>query len=769
MSPVAMDRRSFLRVSALAGGGMVIAAYMDPVAAFQGRGNQAPLVPNAFITIAPDGIVTIVGKNPEIGQGVKTMLPMIIADELDVDWKDVRIVQGDLDTAKYGGQSAGGSTATPSNWTPMRQVGAGARAQLMAAAAARWNVPVTELTTASGRVTHAASKRSFGYGELATEAAKLPAPDLATLTLKDPKDYKIIGKPIGGVDNPSIVTGKPLYGIDVTRPGMLYAAWQRSPVFGGKVGSANIDELKTLPGVKHVFIVDPAVVGGGPVGGVAIVADSFWAAQKARQALKVTWDEGPTASNSMTEFAKRAVALSKEAPHRTLRADGDVNAGFSGATKIVEAAYSYPFLNHAPLEPMNATAEFKDGKLDMWIGTQTPASARTAIARALQMQETDINIHMVRMGGGFGRRLYNDYAPEAGYLAKQLGVPVKLVWTREDDMHNDLYRPGGFHFFKGGVDAQGKLVAWRGHFVTFTPAAAPPAGGGRAGAAPAGAAPPAQNTPFSPSANVGATEFPARFVPNFALDLSFMPLGVPTGAHRAPGSNALAFVMQSFTDEMAHAAGKDPLQFRIDLLNVPPIAMAPAPGAPPNAGGGGGGQQQGFDPARMRGVLEMVRDVSGWAGRTKLPAGTGMGVAFHFSHSGYFAQVARVRVDGNKRVKVEKVWSVGDVGRQIINPSNAESQVHSAVIDGLGQLMSLEIGIEGGKAVQGNFQQYPLMRMRQAPPEIEAHWKITDNNPTGLGEPALPPILPTVANAIFAATGQRLRSLPIGKLGYSWM
>ena len=734
-----VTRRSFLKVSATAGGGLMIALYTDafPDLLAQGRRGSpaAPLNPDAFIVISPDGLVTITAKNPEIGQGVKTALPMLIAEELDVDWKNVRVAQSDVSSVKYGGQSAGGSTAIPGNYMPMRQIGAAARAQLVAAAAATWNVPSGELTTASGTVTHAASKRSIGYGRLAAKAATLPAPALSSVTLKDPKTFRIVGTSKPGVDNHAIVTGRPLYGIDTNIAGMKFAVFEKCPVFGGVVVSANTDEIKALPGITHCFVVDaePRV---SLASGVAIVAESWWTANQARAKLKVQWNEGSTAANSTAAFDAQALALSKQEPQSVTRSDGDVAAALKGAATTVEAAYQYPFLVHAPLEPMNCTARFANGKLEVWATSQTPQQALGNAANICGIQPGDVTMHMMRMGGGFGRRLANDYIAESVAIAKVTGVPVHLRWTREDDMRSDVYnRAAGWHFFSGGVDAAGKLTAWRDHFVT-----------------------PGRGTSPSGSAGLSMNEFPARWVPNFAIVQSINESGIPTGPNRAPGSNALAFVIQSFIDELAYAAGKDPVDFRVALLDAPPLPM------PQQQQGPGGA---GFNAARAKGVVELVAAKSGW-GKRQWPKGTGLGVAFHFSHQGYFAEVVEVAVDARKRVTVNKVWVAADIGRQIVNPTNAHNQCEGSVVDGLGQAMGLEITIDGGKVVQKNFNEYPLIRMKNAPLAIQVDFLMSDNNPTGLGEPALPPVIPALCNAIFAATGERVRSLPLIKHGFSW-
>ena len=714
------SRRLFLKTGVAAGGGLLLSFNLPGLARAEGEVAANPF--NAFVRIAPDGVVTIAAKRPEIGQGIKTSMPMLIAEELDVDWSAVRIEQAPIDAKVYGEQSAGGSTSTPDDWDPMRQVGAVGRALLILAAAQRWNVPAAGLITEPGFVVDKTGQRRLSYGELAQAAAGLVAPDPKTLILKDPKTYRIIGKPQPQSDTPAIVTGKPLYGIDVRVPGMLYATFLKAPVFAAKVAKVDLAPAEAVKGVRHAFVVDGGTELEGLLGGVVVVADTWWAARKGRDALEVAWADHPTSDQSSAGFIARAAELHAQPPHRNLKTVGDVDAALKGAAKVVSADYSYPFNAHATLEPQNCTASFKDGKVEIWAPAQNPEDGRELVAKTLGIKPEDITIHFTRSGGGFGRRLMNDFMVEAAWISKVVGAPVKLLWTREDDMRHDFYRPAGFHRLTAGLDAQGGLTAWRNHFVTF-----------------------GEGQKFARAAGMNATQFPFGAVDNYALDVSVMPLGVPTGWLRAPGNNAYGFVMQGFTDELAFAAGADPVAFRRKLLGAPRLIGEP-------------GKGDSFHTGRMCAVLDKAAEASGWGRET--PKGVGLGVACHYSHQGYVAVVMEVVVaDGKARVR--KAWAAVDVGRQIVNPNGAEQQVQGSILDGISLAMGQEITLENGAVTQSNFGDFPLLRFADAP-DVEVHFVTSDNHPTGLGEPALPPAPAALVNAIFAATGKRIRTLPIG-------
>ncbi|PYD85611.1 xanthine dehydrogenase family protein molybdopterin-binding subunit [Pseudomonas syringae pv. pisi] len=746
MTLASTSRRGFLRAGAAGGAfliGMSAQGVLAAVSDTKAGAASPDFVPNAFIRIARDGSVILISKQPEIGQGIKTSLPMVIAEELDVAWDSVRVIQGDLNLEAYGSQGAGGSNSTPNNYENFRRLGATARAVLVQAAAQAWKAPAGECTTDGGHVLHAASKRRLAYGDLVEAAARLPLPDAASVAVKDPATFKLLGKRIGGVDNPAIVSGKPLFGIDVQLPGMLHAQYVKCPVFGGKPLRANLDAVRALPGVKDAFIIEGTSNLNGLRPGVAIVATSTWAAIRARRALEVTWDEGGAAKHSWADFTAQAKAAASRPGATVLRKDGDVAAALKGAARTVEAAYSYPFISHASMEPQNCTAWIKpDGALELWAPTQNPNAGQALVSGTCGIPKEKITMHIIRSGGGFGRRLSSDFIVEATAIAQRMKdkAPVKLTWTREDDLQHDHFRPGGFHFLRGGVDKAGKVVGWHNHFVTFA---------NRVEQDGKSALRPGSGGSLSPD------EFPGRWLANCQLEQTALECSVPMGPWRAPGSCVFAWAFHSFIDELAHAGGRDPLAFRLELLGDKDI-MAPSVE-----------RGQPYNVARMRAVLQTAADKAGW-GKKKFARGQGQGIAFHFSHRGYVAQVAEVTVSQDGKVKVDRVVVASDVGPTIINLSGAENQVEGSVIDGLSTLMFPELNLENGRIVQSNFHDYQLLRIGDAPAKIEMHFVKSDQPVTGLGEPPLPPLAPAVCNAIFAATGKRVRELPLSKADLSW-
>ncbi len=717
MSTKTIDRREFLAATFVAGGGLLLGTRLG---ASSGRAAKAlEFAPNPWIRIAPDGAVTIIAQNPEIGQGVKTMLPMIVADELDVDWKDVRIEQARLDTDKFQQQSAGGSTATPNHWTRMRRVGAAGRAMLVSAAAQTWQVPESECETASGTVFHRATNRSLKYGDLLEKAAAVPAPPLDKVPLKDPSKFRIIGQRVKSVDNHKIVTGAPLFGIDTVVPGMLYAVYEKCPVFAGTVQSANLDEVKGEPGVRQVFVVEPGAGNAlnGLLGGVAILADSWWAAKQARAKLRVVWNEGATVSQSSTGFAARAAELSQAAPQRTLRKDGDPDGALAAAAKTVKAEYFYPFLAHAALEPMNCTAQYQNGKLVIWAPTQSPANGRGLVSRTLGIAEPDITVHMTRVGGGFGRRLNNDYMVEAAAIAKQAGVPVKLVWSREDDIRHDFYRPATRVDFAASLGPDGAPSGLTARIVC--PSIMSALFG-------------APRTAVDENAVEGIRNLPYA-IPNLRVEAIHPDWAVPIGFWRSVGSSQNGFVMESFLDELAWEAGRDPVEYRAALLTGKP---------------------------RHLGVLRLAAEKAGWG--SPLPPGQARGVAVVESFSSYVAEVAEVSLRPDRTVKVERVVAAVDCGT-VVNPDIVRAQVESGIVYGLTAALKGRITIEKGRVVQSNFHDYPLLRMDEMP-VVEVHLVPSTEPPTGIGEPGTPPIAPAVCNAVYALTRNRVRTLPLTEL-----
>jgi len=719
---VKIDRRHFLKLTGMAGGGLTLGFFVGSDARAAGEKGAADFSPNAFLRISSKGSILIYNKGPEIGQGIKTAFPLIIAEELDALWTDVVVEQAPVNPVVYGRQSAGGSRSIPDSWDQLRKAGAVARSMLLSAAAASWKVPVEECSTRDSAVWH--GKRKLTYGALAAKAAALPVPDAAKVKLKERSEYRLLGKWYTGVDNRKVVTGAPLFGIDQQLPGLKFAVYEKCPATGGKVRTANLDELKKLPGVRDAFVVEGNGKPTELMPGVAIVADSTWAAFEARKQLRVEWDESAASKDSWSALTKRAAELSKQAAGDTTTVSvGTVADALKGAAKTVEGFYTYPFVSHAPLEPQNCTAWNHDGIIEFWSPTQTADRALTTLAGALGMPVEKIKINQTRVGGGFGRRLMNDYACEAGAIAQRFAGPVKLMWTREQDMAHDFYRPGGFHSLTGGVDATGKLVAWRNHFISFTTDGKNPVSGG----------------------NMPGEEFPAQNVPNYLLSQTLLPLATPCGPWRAPRSCSVAWVIQSFLHELSAAAHRDHRDFLLEVMGEPRLL----PG--------------GLNTARAADVIKLVSEKAGW-GR-KLPAGHGMGLAFHFSHAGHFAEVAEVSVDADKRIKLHRMVVVGDIG-PIVNMSGANNQCEGGVLDGFSTMLGLEITMENGRVEQSNFHQYPILRIADQP-KVEVHFIQSDNPPTGVGEPALPPVAPAICNAIYAAIGHRVRTLPLTKEGFS--
>jgi len=709
-----LDRRSFLQVSLLGSGALLVGlAHGGDSGPGEPQGDA--WVPNLYVRIDRDGSVTIVSKNPEAGQGVKTAFPMVVAECLDVDWQAVTVEQAPLDD-RYGRQVVGGSRGTPDGWNDLRVAGAGARALLIAAAAQTWGVAASACTTSGGEVRHEASGRTVAYADLLEVAAKLPPPDPATLQLKSrPDQFTLLGRFVPGVDNPKILSGQPLFGCDTRLDGMLYAVYQKCPTFGGRVGQANIEQVLGLPGVTHAFIVEGTDNLDGLMPGVAVVAETWWQANEARRQLKVDWVTGHV--DSSADYARQAEALRADSG-QTLRSDGDVEAALAAAGQIVEASYYYPFVSHANLEPQNCTAVYHEsGRMELWAPSQNPAGGRQLIAETLGIPADRIHVNLTRIGGGFGRRLRHDFMVEAAWIARVVRRPVQLQWTREDDMGHDFYRPAAWHHFRAGLDEAGRMSAFDHHFITF----------GRNGQVVSGG-------------DLSPGHYPAGLVPNFRLRQSLIETHVPTGPWRSPGHSAYCWAYQSFFDEVAVAAGRDQLEFRLDLLSR-------AYGEPP------------LDLTRSSGTLRAAAEAAGW-GRTLAP-GRGLGMAFHFDHGGFVSHVAEVVAEG-KQLRVEKVWSGIDIG-PVINLSGARNQVEGCVVDAL-STAQLEITFDNGAAEQQNFDSYGLLRISQAP-EIECHFIQTDNPPSGLGEPPIAPATPAIANAVFAATGVRVRELPFRRAG----
>ena len=731
-----VSRRGFLSVGLTALGGLAIGVRLAPA---DGIERAKRFAPNAFLRIEPSGDVVVIVPRPEMGQGSRTAIAMLVAEELEADWKRVRVEQADLDEERYGPQYAGGSAVVRTSWTPLRQAGAAARMMLVQAAASQWKVDASQCVAESGRVRHAPTGRTATYQSLASAAAALPAP--TKVALKPTSEFRIIGTPRRGVDVPAIVKGRMTYGLDVRVPGMLFASIERSPVFGGRV--VRIDEAKAraVPGVRAVIPIDadalPEFEENSPKmpNGVAVLADSTWAAMQGRRALSVEWDARGGEVESTAAMRARAEALAAGAPRVVRRNDGHFDEAFAASAKRLEAVYEVPLLAHAPMEPMNCTARLDGRRLEIWAGTQNPQGARTAAATAAGVLPNDVTVHVVRMGGGFGRRFYADYVAEAAYLAKASGAPVQVVWTREDEIRHGFYRPAGYHLMRAGLDASGTLVAWsqhlvnasRGHYLRWSPG-------------------PNQTELVDPG-ELEPYDLPASVVPNVRIAYTAIQSKIPRGQWRAVEPSATVFVTQSMLDELAHLAGRDSLQFQLALLE--PARQLPF-------------YEGHYDTGRLAAVLRLAAERGDWG--KPMPAGRGRGIAGSYSNGAYVAHVAEVEVAPSGAVHVHRVVTAADCGL-VVNPSGAAAQVEGAVTFGLSAALGQEITVEGGRVRQSNFHDYPVLRLREAP-VMEVHFvPSADDVPHGMGEGALPSIAPAVTNAVFAATGVRVRRLPINPPG----
>ena len=714
---IEIDRRSFLKATIVAGGSLVIGASLPFRSRAEERFNlpadpATDFKPNAFIKIAPDGKITVIVGQAEMGQGVLTSLPMIVADELEVDWKDVAYEHGppgkEYINPALGGQITGGSASVKGFFLPLRNAAASVREMLIGAAAAKWGVAAETLHARNGEVFDPASKRSAKYGTLLEEAAKITPP--ASPKLKDPKDFRYIGKSVKRLDSPQKVNGTGVFGIDVKVPGMLTASILRSPVIGGKV--ANIDDgaAKAIRGVRNVVRLDS---------GVAVVADNYWAAKKGRDALRVTWDEGAMNGVSSDALFKASVEAAASGKGIEAKKVGDVSAGRSKATKVVDAVYYAPYLAHATMEPMNATADVRVDGCEVWSGVQAQMVVQNAVAKLLGIAPEKVKVNNTLLGGGFGRRL-GDYVMDAVRLSKQVGKPVKVVWTREDDMHGDFYRPSSYNVMSAGLDSTGKPVFWRHRIVSPSIMAS-------LGPSLFGFTPPADK--LDNSATEGAHTLPYD-TQNLFVDWVPISQGVPVGFWRSVGSSHTAFSTECFLDEIAHAAGKDPLEFRISLLDKHP---------------------------RYIGVLTLAAERAEWS--KPLKKGIGRGIAVHESFDSYVAQVAEVSVGTDGTVRVHRVVCAVDCG-QVVNPDTVNAQMEGGIVYGLTAALYGEITLKNGRVEQRNFYDYKMLRMNEMP-KVEVYIVPSTEKHGGVGEPGTPPIAPAVVNAIFSATGKRIRRLPI--------
>ncbi|HET6565793.1 MAG TPA: molybdopterin cofactor-binding domain-containing protein [Xanthomonadales bacterium] len=693
-----------------------------------------------FVEILPDGKVIIGVAQPEIGQGVRTSLPMLVAEELDVAWESVQIRQmplGILKTAdgytwKYGGQGAGGSTSITEAWPFLRDVGASARRQLMQAAANRWQVSLADCRTEPGVVICDAKGQKLGYAELVTEAAALPVPE-EPAPLKDATAFRIIGQPKSVIDAHAIVTGKARYGLDTDVSGMKYASIERCPWLDGNVASLDDSAARAVPGVLDVFKIEGPKPGEPYfilASGVAVVAESTWAAFQGRKALRIEWDRGPHSKESTESFWQQCEAL-LAAGGQVVRNDGDLDAALASAAKVVEARYQQPYVNHAPLEPQNCFAHVQENSARIIAPTQMPSGASRAVNEVTGIDREFISVEMTRVGGGFGRRLTNDYVAEAALVSRQAGgIPVQLVWTREDDVKNDFYRPAGMHELKAAVDAQGKVTGWTHRLASASKYYR------RAGVE--------ADKMFE--AELYVDDFPAAIVENLRIEWLAVQSGVPRGSWRAPAHTANAFVVQSFLDEVAHASGQDPLALRLALYGENRELPYGQHGGPT------------FNPWRLSRLLQHVAKEIDYP--RKRPAGSAVGIASHFTFGGYAAHAVEVTVGAQGELSIDRIVAAVDCG-VVVNPRGVEAQLQGGTIDGLSTALNLQITVKDGQIQQSNFHDYPLLRLAGVPRKVECHILPYGDSPTGMGEMGIPTLAPALANAIFNASGVRIRNLPM--------
>jgi isoquinoline 1-oxidoreductase subunit beta len=745
-----VSRRRFLQGLSLSG--LVLAVGYPSLGQADEKKYGADGMPNgwvddplAFVSIAPDGTVTIVCHRSEMGQGVRTGMPMIVADELEADWKRVKIAQAPGDEKKFGNQDTDGSRSTRHFFDPMRRCGAAARMMLEAAAADRWKVDASEVEAKNHEVIHKPTGRKLGYGALAEAAASQSVPARETLKLKDPKQFRYIGKgQLKLVDGHDIATGKAQYGIDTRLDGMLYAVIARPPVYGGKVGSVDSTEALKVPGVERVIEIEGSSAPPlfNPVGGVAVLARNTYAAIQGRRALKITWDDGPNAGYDSMAY-KASLEESARKPGKVVRNDGDFDAAVGGAAKRHEAEYYIPHLAHATMEPMSATVRIANGKCDVWGGFQSPQGTRDQVAKRLGMSPDDVTVHVTLLGGGFGRRSKPDFALEAASLSKAMdGKPVKVTWTREDDLHNSYYHTVSVEHLEAAVDAQGKPVAWLHRSVaptiisTFNAEAK-------------------NEAPFE--LGMGVINVPFA-IPNIRIENPEATAHTRIGWFRSVSNIPHGFAVQSFIAELAAAAGRDPKDYLLEVIGPPRQVSPEMLGDTWNHGESP--ERYPVDTGRLRRVIETAAREAGW-GR-KLPKGHGLGVAGHYSFVSYIASVVEVAVDDKGNLTVPRVDMAVDCGATV-NPDRVRSQMEGACIMGLGIATLSEISYKNGRVEQDNFNGYEVLRMPAAPRVIRVHIIPGDYSKPmgGVGEPGVPPIAPALCNAIFAATGKRIRRLPI--------